>query len=151
LLRTTASLELLPVAEKLELGELLLDLIRRDKLMAPAVWSLGRLGARVPLFQAAHRVVPPGQAVAWIDELLERTRKNPVEGAAFALAQIARKSGDRTRDLDEQSSRKVAAALQELNARESWIRMVTELVQLDRADEARALGDTLPLGLQLVR
>jgi hypothetical protein len=31
----------------------------------------------------------------------------------------------------------------------SWQRMVTEVVAMEAADKARALGDTMPVGLQL--
>jgi hypothetical protein len=44
---------------------------------------------------------------------------------------------------------RTAAALVEAKAAEGWVRMVTEVVELAAADEARALGDTLPAGLRL--
>jgi hypothetical protein len=31
----------------------------------------------------------------------------------------------------------------------SWLQMLTEVVALAAADEARALGDTLPIGLRI--
>ena len=41
------------------------------------------------------------------------------------------------------------AAVQAAQAPASWERMVREVVVLEAADKARALGDTLPVGLQL--
>jgi len=40
-------------------------------------------------------------------------------------------------------------ALRAIGAPEPWLRLITDVVQLGRADEARALGDTLPASLQL--
>ncbi|HLM46674.1 MAG TPA: hypothetical protein VK458_22580, partial [Myxococcaceae bacterium] len=44
---------------------------------------------------------------------------------------------------------RTAQALRAAKASDTWVRMVTEVVALEAADEARALGDTLPAGLRL--
>jgi hypothetical protein len=72
-----------------------------------------------------------------------------VDGAPFAAAQLARLTGDRTRDLDPALRERTAQALAAAKAHEAWVRMVREVVALEAADEARALGDTLPAGLRL--
>ena len=69
------------------------------------------------------------------------------EGASFASAQLARRTGDRARDLDDALRTRVLVAL--ATCPEAWRRSVAEVVQLTQADEARALGDTLPVGLTL--
>ena len=43
----------------------------------------------------------------------------------------------------------VLEALRALDPPETWLQMVTEVTELKTADEARVLGDTLPIGLQL--
>jgi hypothetical protein len=58
-------------------------------------------------------------------------------------------TGDRTRDLDDEIRARAVAALQSADAPEAWLRMLNEVAALDTADEARALGDTLPIGLRL--
>jgi hypothetical protein len=72
-----------------------------------------------------------------------------LEGTLFALAQLARLTGDRSRDLDETTRAHVLRALQAADASPSWQRMVAEIIPLEAADRARALGDTLPVGLRL--
>jgi len=79
-----------------------------------------------------------------VDLNLER-----IDGAAFAVAQLARLSGDRTRDLDDDVRSLAADALKAVRAPDAWLRMLTEVAVLEIADEARVLGDTLPAGLQL--
>jgi len=64
----------------------------------------GRLGARVPVAGAAHHAVPPDVAATWLESLLALDFRS-AEDAPFAVAQLARRSGDRALDLDEASRR----------------------------------------------
>lgn len=147
--RLAAGLEHLPWQEKLEMGQwVAARLMQVDLASGPWTWALGRLGARAPIYGSIHQVVPPEHAVAWVQRLLDP----PVcrlEGALFALAQLARLTGDRARDLDEPTRNRVLQALQSGDASPSWQRLVSEIVTLEAADRARALGDTLPVGLTL--
>lgn len=148
MVRLAASLEHLPVADKAEFaGWLVGRLSEPGKVTGPWAWALGRLGTRVPLYGSAHRVPEPALAAQWLECLLARGLTQ--EGAPFAAAQLARLSGDRTRDLDESLRERVAAALAAQGVSDKWIQMVREVAVLDAADSARALGDRLPLGLRL--
>ncbi len=58
--RLLGSLELLNITDKIELGDLLLNLAAREKTTAienAMLWSLGRMGARVPLYGPLNTVV----------------------------------------------------------------------------------------------
>jgi molecular chaperone DnaK (HSP70) len=150
MVRLAAALEHVPVGEKLELGEWIAALLRDPANPGePWAWALGRLGARVPLYGSVHKVVAPQQAAGWLALLLEAQGRN-VEGALFAVVQLARLSGDRSRDLDADLRARALAALQLARAPSAWQRLVSDVVGMDTADEARALGDTLPVGLQLI-
>jgi urease accessory protein UreF len=92
--------------------------------------------------------VDTAQAEAWLSLLLDAGFRR-MDGTAFAAAQLARMTGDRTRDLDEKIRARAEAALKSAGAPESWWRMLSEVAALETADEARALGDTLPIGLRL--
>jgi len=72
-----------------------------------------------------------------------------VDGSAFAAVQLGRLTGDRSRDLSEEIRAQTLVALQAAHAPADWLRTLTEVVPLAAADEARALGDTLPHGLRL--
>jgi hypothetical protein len=147
--RLAAGLEHLPFQQKIELGEWISARLHEPALASgPWTWSLGRLGARAPIYGSIHQVVPPEKATEWVAGLLEPAVVR-LEGALFALAQLARLTGDRTRDLDSPTRAKVLQALQAGDASPSWQRMVNEIVPLEAADKARALGDTLPVGLAL--
>jgi hypothetical protein len=114
----------------------------------PWAWALGRLGARVPLYGSSHKTVDAEQAAAWLSLLLDAGLRR-MDGTAFAAAQLARLTGDRTRDLDDAIRARAVAALKSAGAPEAWLRMLSEVGALETADAARALGDTLPIGLRL--
>ncbi|HET9450983.1 MAG TPA: Hsp70 family protein [Aggregicoccus sp.] len=149
MVRLAASLEHLEAAQKEQLGGWVAQRLRAEaKSGGPWAWALGRLGARVPLYGSSHKVVDVEAAQSWLTLLLELGLAR-IDGASFAAAQLARLTADRTRDLDPALRERTAAALVEARAAEAWVRMVTEVVELAAADEARALGDTLPAGLRL--
>ncbi|MBM7117992.1 Hsp70 family protein [Archangium primigenium] len=149
MVRTAASLEHLEAADKAELGEWMAARLREEnKSGGPWPWALGRLGARVPLYGSGHKVVDVTVAEAWLTLLLELGLSR-IDGAPFAAAQLARLTGDRMRDLSPELRERTAQALRAAKAADTWVRMVTEVVALEAADEARALGDTLPAGLRL--
>jgi hypothetical protein len=147
--RLAAGLEHLPWQEKTELGEWISGrLLHPSEATGPWTWALGRLGARAPIYGSIHQTVPPEKATAWVRRLLEPPVAR-LEGALFALAQLSRLTGDRTRDLDPTIRTDVLHALHTADASPSWQRMVTEVVALEAADKARALGDSMPVGLSL--
>ena len=116
------------------------------------LWCLGRLGARELLYGPANASVPRATAERWIEALLGRTPAPGRESAdmAFALGQLARMSGDRARDIDEELRTLVLARLAELGAEETTLRSVREYHELETEQQGQALGDALPVGLRLV-
>src|SRR5579883_85290 len=147
--RLAAGLEHIPTEEKIEMGQWFAARLSQPQMASgPWTWSLGRLGARAPIFGSIHNVVPPERASEWVTRLLDPAVRR-IEGALFAVTQIARLTGDRARDLDPDVRTLVVEALESAGASPSWRRLVTEIVALEGADKARALGDTLPVGLTL--
>ncbi len=113
-------------------------------------WAVGRIGARRPFYGSAHSVVPPDIAARWLNAILALDWKK-VDPAAFAAVQIARMTGDRSRDLpDEVRVKRRASGSKRPTRRAHWITMVSETVELDNADEGRVFGESLPAGLKLI-
>ena len=103
--RLLGSLELLDVPVKVEIGNMIVDLIEKrkyEKVRNPMIWSLGRLGQRQPLHGPLNTVVPQIEAGNWCDALLKLKVR---ESSHLALMQLARHTGDRYRDLDIDDSR----------------------------------------------
>ncbi|PKO82622.1 MAG: molecular chaperone DnaK [Betaproteobacteria bacterium HGW-Betaproteobacteria-13] len=149
MVRLAASLERVPLEHKVEVGRWLLERLAQPAEKAQAWWALGRVGAREPLYASPHTAVPAEVAAEWLDAVLALDWKK-IEPAAFAAAQLARFTGDRARDLSPAVREEVGRRLVQINAPESWIRQVRELVALDEADRRRAFGESLPAGLTLI-
>jgi hypothetical protein len=142
--------ERLPAATRAELGEALLGAVERGRATEQELWALARLGARVPLYGPLNTVVPRAVAERWVERLLRATWARE-EATAFALAQIARATGDRERDVDPAIRERVAARLASVatagGAR--LARIVREPVALEEREQARLLDEALPAGLRL--
>lgn len=144
LLELAASLERIPVERRVDLGRWVLERTWTDR--DPRLWAaLGRLGARVPAYGSAHQVIPIRVAEEWVDHLL-RTRWNEVPTAAHAALQLARVTGDRTRDLSAGVREQVAKRLHEVGS-PAWAQAVSEFVAIGVAERAELLGEALPVGL----
>ena len=149
--RCAASLERLAAEIKEQLGDALAGDLARPAIPAHVLWCLGRLGARVPLYGPANTVVPPKAAERWVELLLDREYAEGREtaDAIFALGQIARFSGDRTRDLSDAIRERTIDRLARLGADETVLRPVREFHEMEAVQEGQALGDALPIGLRL--
>ncbi|WP_114973833.1 Hsp70 family protein [Rhodoferax ferrireducens] len=161
MLRLGASLERIPVAYKVEIGEWLLGRLEKSAAAAkkrgsddPAsdghtLWALGRIGARQPFYGNTHDVVPAETAAVWIDSLLALDWKR-IEPAAFAATHLARATDDRARDLPLALREQIIQKLLAIHAPPIWAGMVRQRVELDAATERRVLGESLPPGLKLM-
>jgi molecular chaperone DnaK (HSP70) len=140
-----ANLERLMAKDKAELGRRLAAELHPKKTRPQFVWALSRLGEREPLYGPVDRVVPPDEAERWIDALLSLEWKNP-KPVCTALAQIARKTGDRMRDIGEKRRGDVISFLEE-NGMAGQVRYITEVMDLEKQDEITVFGESLPSGI----
>jgi hypothetical protein len=147
-LEMASSLERVSPARRVELGGWVLDRTWADR--DPRLWAaIGRIGARVPAYASVHHVVPPHAAERWLDHLL-REKWPSVPTAAQAAMRLARRTGDRARDVGDVVRLEVERRLVSAGADESWVRAVREIVAVDEGERAAFFGDALPLGLRLV-
>ena len=149
-LRLLGSLELLSGETKIELGDMLVELAAKKKLepiRQAILWAIGRIGAREPAYGPLNTVVPPSDAGRWIGRLLES--RTPDAMTQFAVVNLARRTGDRFRDIDQALRDRVLAWLTERAAGEHAIKLVAEGGQLDVEEQSRVFGESLPKGLRL--
>ena len=147
LIRLAGSLERIPPARKVALGRTLLDRIAAEGPSVHALWALGRLGARVPFHGSAHQVVPEEEAGSWTRRLLALAA--PSDLLAFPLSQLARRSGDRDRDLPDALRAEVAAVLARGGAPAEAVAAVEQVAAPSEEEERRIFGESLPPGLRL--
>ena len=150
MVRLAASLERVSAQQKRELGEWLLARLAKAELSQPSVyWSLGRLAARAPWYGSAHSVVAPEIAGRWLEQLLALDLRK-VEQAAFAVAQLARLTEDRTRDLDPELRERAAERLSQVPGSAAWVKLIREGGELTASEASRVFGESLPAGLRLL-
>lgn len=148
--RFLGSLELLTSASKIELGGVLLDLLPKRKVESsrPAIlWALGRLGARQPLYGPLNTVVPAETAAAWLKRLMELGFGDSM--GLLAVMQIARRTGDRYRDVTEKLRTHAIDWLAGHDAPEHFFQLVREGGQLDAEEQGMVFGEALPKGLRI--
>jgi molecular chaperone DnaK (HSP70) len=149
--RVVASLERLQTGFKYKLGDELMRRMdnRKGREDSVHLWALSRVGARVPLYGPLNAVVPPARVVEWLVPLLGYDWPEP-DKVAFPLAQLARRTGDRTRDLEDATRARIADFVRALPGGDRAVVLVEQIVALEAREERVALGDTLPAGLRLV-
>ncbi len=131
--RAAASLELLPAQTRTQLGDELLARIVKNDFVDTGLWCLARLGARQLFYGPINQVLPANTAARWMDKLL----KNPK--AEDAIAAMARRTGDSTRDLPPSALDLVRRTFPNLN--------LDAAPREDLAAMGRIFGEELPSGL----
>ncbi len=146
--RLLASLEHLLAGTRALLGNEVLAKIKKEPEDAIWLWSLGRLGARIPLYGPLHSVVSAEIAGEWLKVLLDLPTFTAVTASAMVL--VARRTDDRSRDIDEAIREQTISRLVALGIGEETIQLLSKHVPPERADAVRSFGESLPPGLQLV-
>lgn len=143
-----ANLELLLVKDKIKWGRHLLGELNSKRCSQQLFWALSRIGARELLYGPVDRVIPAGEIINWIDKLLSEEWRNP-KPVAVALSQLARKTGDPSRDIEDSIAVRVVEWLNRHENFKPYARFVQEVVKVERQEENTMFGESLPDGLIL--
>jgi hypothetical protein len=122
--------------------------IRKEPDDAICLWSLGRLGARIPLYGPLHSVVAAKTAGEWLTALLDLPLFTAATQSAIVL--LARRTEDRSRDVDDALREQAIARLTNLGAADDTIQLLSKYVPPGRADGVRSFGESLPSELQVI-
>ncbi|HEY3940370.1 MAG TPA: Hsp70 family protein [Bryobacteraceae bacterium] len=144
--RTAASLELLPQQAKTQLGDTLLNIVKRGEMSDAGVWCLSRLGARKLFSAGINLVLSPAVASRWVEALL---RLPHTPALLEAVVQIAQQTGDTARDLPPPTLESVRRACETSPRAPELLRQLSGASQ-DLASYSRVFGEELPSGLVLV-
>ena len=147
--RAAGSLDRLSPKHKRQLGETLIASIESDPESSFRYWALGRIGARIPFYGPIDTVVSKETVEAWIEKLLTSGAFN-TKDAEFALVQLARMSGDRARDIDDELRKTVLDKLKSIKAGKHHLLLVKEVAELQADEQAQAFGESLPPALRLI-
>src|SRR5690606_27436193 len=113
------------------------------------LWALGRLASRQPIYGPLNTVVGPDEATSVVEWLLEG--ESELAARQLAVMQIARRVEDRFRDLPEAVRERAGDWLERTDAPEHSIQLVREGGSVGGDEEAALFGESLPLGIKLVR
>ena len=91
--RAAASLELLPLQTRTQLGDELIARIVKGDFVETGLWCLARLGARKLFYGPINQVLPASTGARWVESIVKLPK------AEDAAAAIARRTGDSSRDL----------------------------------------------------
>jgi molecular chaperone DnaK (HSP70) len=151
MLRLLGACELLSLPVKHDAGELLLDVLHRERfasLHSAALWAIGRVGARQLVYGPLNLVVPPDVATRWLIRLMKADGSESL--ASFAVMQLARKTGDRYRDIDETTRGSVLVWMDRVASPKHYRQLVREVGTLETEDQSLIFGEALPKGLRIL-
>jgi molecular chaperone DnaK (HSP70) len=145
-----ASLENLSASVKAEMGGELLKNLKKSKgkSLEHYYWAISRIGARTPFHGSIDKVVSKEDVERWIEALLKEKWSNP-RSAGYAIAQLARKTDDRIRDIDEDLRTRIIDRFSEYEWSKHFIRQIKEVVSLEWEEEKKIFGESLPVGLYI--
>ncbi|TPV97261.1 MAG: molecular chaperone DnaK [Myxococcales bacterium FL481] len=141
MMQLLAALERLHPSTKVRIGELLWTRIRK----LGSYWALGRVGARAPFVGDRQHVVAAATAAAWVERLCD-VDWTAANGAGFAAASMARRTGDPHLDVSDALRQRVADRLAAARAPTGWREMLSGAGD---GDDKSRFGDSLPSGLRL--
>jgi hypothetical protein len=149
--RLLGGLERLSPATKMDLGGMLVDLLPKRRMEAnrPAMaWALGRVGTRVPVYGPLNAVVPAEAAAKWLAKFLDLDYAEPL--GLLAAVQMARRTGDRYRDIPDKTRGHVLEWLKYRSAPPHYQSLVAEGGQLEGEEQTLIVGEALPRGLKVL-
>jgi hypothetical protein len=147
-----ANMEHINTNEKSRWGGALLAELTPNKSKPQHLWALSRMGPRELLYGPVDRVISPNQVSHWIHALMQTKWHDP-NPVVTALVQMARKTGDRTRDLDPSMAEKVIRWItdntQAKKLLAQHLKYLQEVVSMAKQEESLIFGEALPAGIVL--
>jgi molecular chaperone DnaK (HSP70) len=145
--RLLGNLERLDAGQRARLGEDAVTQLTRDPAVTALAWTVGRFGARTPLYGPLSSVVPPQAVERWLGVMLGFKRLTGE--AAAAMVQMAALTGDPVRDVGDAMRERVRQRLTDEGIPEAATAPLREVVPVERQDRARLFGEALPEGLRI--
>lgn len=148
--RAIGALELLNLSSKIKLGDMLVQALQKQggaKGHEPLLWMLGHLGGRIPMYGPLNSVAPAEDVERWLEQLLALPTLEAEQ--SFPLMLLARKTGDRYRDISETLRNSLLERLEQLDAPRHYRSLIEEAGRLTDKEQRLAFGESLPSGLRI--
>ena len=141
--KTLATFERLPTDVRGAVGQIVVEQLQ-EKPSPSALWALGRLGTRQPVYGPLDSLVSAEEVGGWLKTLLT-LRLPDHESVGYALAHLAQRTGDRGRDVPDGVRQQVIGRLRRLSGSERFLPPVED-AEAALSSEAHAwlLGEPMP-------
>lgn len=148
--RVVGAFEQLSPGVRREVGDLILQFLSRPKMKAvheALLWSLGRIGSRVPLNGNAQSTVSRDTAARWLQKLMSM-QLDELKSLPLAIMQLSRRTDDRFVDLTADARKEAAEYLRQMGDHQNLIKLILDGGQADSETRNAMFGESLPLGLR---
>lgn len=148
--RLLGSLERLPLRSKIELGNMLVEMLPKRKaepMRDGILWAVARVGARVPVYGLLNHVVPVDVVSRWLATLLPALRGESID--RFAVMQLARRTDDRYRDIEPDLQRQLIDWLEDHDGDDATLQLIQQVAALDEERQKQVFGEAMPFGLRI--
>lgn len=145
---TIANLERLSSEDKMEWVNRLLKEMTPKKVKQQHWWALSRLCARELLYGPVDRVNDKQNLQQWIQWIMKQEWRN-MKPIFSALSQMARKTGDRKRDFDDNFQQSIIDWMQSHGAENNQIKYLSRVIAVSQIEEKTIFGESLPSGIIL--
>jgi hypothetical protein len=155
LLRLVGSLEWLRNEDKSAAAELCLQSLTKKKLEplhGALLWTIGRLGSRVPVYANLQQVLNASRVESYLERLMrwdDSFVKKNTSMVSLCMMLLARRTEDRYRDIPNGLRERVVAFLRSYSAPEMHLELIATGGRLDEENAASIVGESLPLGFRL--
>ena len=141
--QTLATFERLPADVRGAVGQIVIEQLQKKPSPA-ALWALGRLGTRRPVYGPLDTLVPAEEVGGWL-KTLTALRLPDHESVGFALMHLAQRTGDRGRDVPDGVRQQVIGRLRRLSHSERFLPPVeSKGTALPPEAQAWLLGEPMP-------
>ncbi len=149
--RVAGSLEVVDMPSKIHLGDMVVEALERKSTKPehePYFWTLGRIGGRVPVYGPLDCVVSAEVVETWLERVLALPQTERQQ--MFPFMQLARKTGDRYRDISDELRERIVERLHNADAPQHYCKLVEEGGHLDEEEQRLIFGESLPVGLKIL-
>ncbi len=145
---TAGNMERLLVKDKVILAKALMPQLKPGKKIDRLFWTISRFGARELLYGSVDRVLPPAEVSRWIQQIMKKQWK-PADQISMLIVALARKTGDRTRDLSEESITQILDWMTTQGVEKKVKSQIKEKTGMGIKEKSQQFGERLPTGLVL--
>ncbi|MDQ8207838.1 Hsp70 family protein [Coraliomargarita sp. SDUM461003] len=127
------------------------SIVRRETSFCDhAIWALGRVLNRVPLYGGEQAILPANEVQAAFDQLeaLDWSRDN-LRNLRQVFVQAARIVNNRDHDVPEDLRGRILAKVRSSGASEQQVEPLRQFTPIDAKDIQQLFGESLPVGLRV--